>query len=122
MLIYDCLHLQESLYLSFDYTPGEIPSELGNLTRLKLLSMRGVSLKGEIPSFIFNISSMISLDLANNSLYGSLPVGMHFNLPNLEWMLLYSNKLTGQIFLSLMAMQTSFVLIIVRKQLHRSHT
>ncbi|KAK6131111.1 hypothetical protein DH2020_035156 [Rehmannia glutinosa] len=74
-----------------------VPSDIRNLTRLQLLSIRGASLTGPIPSFIFNMSSLAIVDFANNSLSGSLPVGMYSNLPNLQQLFLQSNQLSGQV-------------------------
>ncbi|XP_059671113.1 LRR receptor-like serine/threonine-protein kinase FLS2 [Cornus florida] len=76
---------------------GIIPSEIGNLPRLEMLSIHSGSLAGTIPSSIFNISSLKIIDFINNSLFGNLPVNIHCDFPVLEALYLSSYLLTGEI-------------------------
>ncbi|GFS41853.1 hypothetical protein Acr_00g0076730 [Actinidia rufa] len=80
---------------SLDNFAGVIPSEIGNLANLEIVSVQSGSLTGSIPSFIFNISSLRIIDLTNNNLSGSLPMDIH-DLPFLEELYLTSNQLSGQ--------------------------
>ena len=53
--------------------PGEIPPELGNLTNLQVLVLRGNRLSGQIPPELGNLTSLRVLDLAYNLLSGQIP-------------------------------------------------
>ncbi|TYH74370.1 hypothetical protein ES332_D05G394100v1 [Gossypium tomentosum] len=84
--------LQE-LYLGFNNLEGQIPEEIGNLLGLELLSIVAIKgLTGHIPTSIFNISSLKTIDLSNNSLSGQIPSSI-FNSTTLEEIDLYDNKL-----------------------------
>ncbi|XP_047961184.1 putative receptor-like protein kinase At3g47110 isoform X2 [Salvia hispanica] len=83
----------EELYLDNNKFKGGIPAEIGNLSKLEELSIKNVSLYGDIPSSIFNMSSLIYLDLSDNNLLGN--ISTFYNLPKLEELYLYNNKLTG---------------------------
>ncbi|XP_042035833.1 receptor kinase-like protein Xa21 isoform X4 [Salvia splendens] len=85
------------LYLGVNDFQGGIPPELGNLSRLEILDIRGASLTGNIPSSIFNISSLTQLALNNNSLSGPIPDNMCNNIPNIQTLDLISNQLEGRI-------------------------
>ena len=86
------LFIQGSHYVPFVISGG-IPAEIGNLSKLEELSIKNVSLYGDIPSSIFNMSSLIYLDLSDNNLLGN--ISTFYNLPKLEELYLYNNKLTG---------------------------
>jgi Leucine-rich repeat (LRR) protein len=75
---------------------GSIPSELGNLSYLWHLNLGGNSLTGSIPSELGNLSNLWHLNLGGNSLTGSIPSELG-NLSNLVYLYLYNNKLTGSI-------------------------
>ncbi|KAI8004761.1 Leucine-rich repeat receptor protein kinase MSP1 [Camellia lanceoleosa] len=75
---------------------GKLPSEIGNLVNLEVLSAASGSLTGPIPSFIFNMSSLRVIDFKNNSLSGSLPLDIQYDLPFLKELRLDSNKLSAQ--------------------------
>lgn len=72
---------------------GGVPTEIGNLSRLEKLNIDSATLIGDIPSSIFNMSSLKYLSLTDNSLSGNIPT--FYNLPNLQMLYLYNNKLTG---------------------------
>jgi Leucine-rich repeat (LRR) protein len=70
---------------------GALPSVLFNLTRLTSLKLSNANLSGPIPD-ISNLTSLWELELQGNAFIGSLPAALP---PNLQRMLLGSNKLTG---------------------------
>jgi len=88
-------HVTE-LYLGENQLTGEIPSELGNLSKLKRLYLYGNQLTGEIPSELGNLSRLEYLYLSENSLTGSIPKELG-NLSNLMDLGLFENSLTGEI-------------------------
>ena len=75
---------------------GTIPPELGGLTHLQELQLRGNSLTGEIPPELSGLVDMKQLDLARNDLSGEIPPELG-DLTNLQGLLLYQNQLTGEI-------------------------
>ncbi|XP_061365109.1 putative leucine-rich repeat receptor-like serine/threonine-protein kinase At2g24130 [Gastrolobium bilobum] len=93
----------QQLSLSFNFLEGNIPSELGSLHNLYYLNLGTNHLKGEIPSSLFcNGSSTLSyIDLSNNSLGGQIPLSNECILKKLMFLLLWSNKLVGQVPLAL---------------------
>ena len=82
---------------------GEIPSEIGNLVNLTHLDLEGNEgyccgniLTGEIPSEIGNLVNLEYLDLNGNSISGEIPSEIG-NLVNLDNLNLYGNDLSGAI-------------------------
>ncbi|KAL2503504.1 LRR receptor-like serine/threonine-protein kinase FLS2 [Abeliophyllum distichum] len=104
------LTMLKRLYLGGNNFEGGIPGEIGNLTHLEILSIRDCSITPEIPSFVFNMSSLKLIDFANSTLSGSLPSDLHYSLHNLEQLFLQYNKLTGQIFSSILECKRLWVL------------
>ncbi|XP_031122484.1 LRR receptor-like serine/threonine-protein kinase EFR [Ipomoea triloba] len=70
--------------------PGVIPSEIGNLQKLQLLTL------GKIPSTLYNLTSLAALSIRDSNLYGNIPPDVK-NFRNLNAMLLSSNRLSGTI-------------------------
>ena len=75
---------------------GEIPAELGNLTNLEHLYLRGNDLTGEIPAELGNLSNLDDLRLNKTRLTGAIPPELG-NLANLRTLYLINNQLTGEI-------------------------
>ena len=75
---------------------GELPPELGNLTKLENLRISFASLSGQIPPELGNLANLRVLNLRKNNLSGALP-GELGNLTNLEELDLYVNELSGPI-------------------------
>jgi len=74
---------------------GSIPTEIGRLTNLNELFLRG-GITGSIPSEIGQLTSLKTLALFGNQLEGTLPneLGM---LQNLKFFQLFKNNLSGSI-------------------------
>ena len=86
----------ETLWLHSTGLSGEIPPELGNLGNLELLNLEYTALRGEIPPELSNLANLEYLDLGNNKLNGEIPPELS-NLSKLEWLDLYNNELSGEI-------------------------
>ena len=75
---------------------GQIPPELGKLSKLELLSVGYNQLRGSIPSQLSNLTELTSLSLNGNQLTGAIPPELS-SLNNLQILLLDNNRLTGSI-------------------------
>ena len=75
---------------------GEIPAELGSLSKLGGLDLRGSGLSGEIPAELGSLSKLELLNLSQNELSGEIPPELG-RLSKLEWLDLNRNKLSGEI-------------------------
>ena len=75
---------------------GQIPPELGNLSKLERLSIEYNQLTGAIPSQLSNLTELTSLRLNGNRLTGAIPPELS-SLNNLQILLLDNNELTGSI-------------------------
>jgi Leucine-rich repeat (LRR) protein len=82
------------LRLSSNGLAGEIPTELADLARLRVLDLRSNALEGAIPAEIGQLSSLEILDLAYNGLAGEIPRGLG-RLGLLRVLSLEHNGLTG---------------------------
>ena len=72
---------------------GEIPSELFNLTNLRVLNLSGnEGLTGEIPPQIGNLAHLTALILKDNNLIGEIPPEIG-NLTNLRVLYLHKNPI-----------------------------
>ena len=75
---------------------GPIPSEIGNLTKVRLLILIGNELSGNIPKEISNLTDLWLLYLYNNNLTGEIPSEIG-NMETLSLLWLGKNNLTGEI-------------------------
>jgi len=85
----------EKFYLHYSVLKCSIPKTIGNLTKLKILSLiSNRKMWGPIPREIGNLVNMMDINLADNALSGPLPREIG-NLSKLTRLALYHNKLTG---------------------------
>ena len=75
---------------------GELPPELGNLSRLRELRLRDNQLNGEIPPELGNLSNLEVLSLVRNRLSGPIPPSLG-NLAFLKELSIRGNELNGEI-------------------------
>ncbi|MEM0578788.1 leucine-rich repeat domain-containing protein, partial [Flavobacterium polysaccharolyticum] len=87
----------ETLYLGFNYNiNGNIPASLGNLTSLNELWLQRNSLNGIIPSSLGSLLNLKKMYLFGNALEGAIPNSFG-QLGQLESLYLHENLLTGEI-------------------------
>ena len=84
----------EHLSIQYNQLTGSIPSRLSNLTELTSLSLNGNRLTGPIPSEWGNLLELVELRLNNNQLTGTIPPELG-SPPNLGELFLANNQLTG---------------------------
>jgi len=84
------------LRLYWNQLTGNIPSSIGNLNNLTILSLFGNQLTGNIPSSIGNLNNLTYLGLQINQLNGSLPSQLS-GLNNLESLHLDRNEFSGSL-------------------------
>ena len=76
--------------------PGSIPEEIGYLSNLRALLLKGNGIGGSIPSGIGLLSRLVSIDLSGNVIEGTIPKEMA-NLKKVESIMLNDNKLSGDV-------------------------
>jgi HYR domain/Domain of unknown function DUF11/Secretion system C-terminal sorting domain/CARDB len=87
----------ESLHLNGNGTlAGTLPSELGNLKKLKFFEGNSNKFTGSIPANFGNLTNLEDLRLYNNQLSGSIPTELG-NLKKVKTLLLFMNQLSGEI-------------------------
>nr|DAD39576.1 TPA_asm: hypothetical protein HUJ06_013899 [Nelumbo nucifera]DAD39578.1 TPA_asm: hypothetical protein HUJ06_013901 [Nelumbo nucifera] len=84
----------ESLDFSGNSLTGSLPSELGNLGKLRLLNLARNSMSGEIPSAMSKLNGLEYLDLSNNNFNGKIPNGLPSSLKDFN---VSYNDLSGQV-------------------------
>ena len=75
---------------------GWIPPELGRLSNLRILDLNGNGLRGEIPAELGRLSNLEILNLSGNELGGEIPPELG-GLLNLEELRLGGNQIHGEI-------------------------
>ena len=80
-----------------------IPSELGNLVNLRYLELTGDNISGSIPASFANLTELRELYLYNNKLSGSIP-SFWGSLVNLQRLDLGSNQFSGAVPVELTTM------------------
>jgi Leucine-rich repeat (LRR) protein len=79
-----------------NHLSGSIPKEIGNLTKLRFLTIQLNQLSGSIPSSTGNLINLYSFDMGNNQLSGIIPPEIG-NLTNINLFKLNDNQLCGEI-------------------------
>ncbi|KAG2575201.1 hypothetical protein PVAP13_7KG420201 [Panicum virgatum] len=87
-------NLMFGIDLSGNMLSGEIPWEIGNLTRVKSLNLSNNHFSGRIPASLANMSAVESLDLSHNELNGPIPLQLS-QLWSLEVFSVAYNNLSG---------------------------
>ena len=82
--------------LSINHLTGEIPGELGGLSKLRNLHLWANQLTGEIPKELGQLKHLTWLRLSSNQLTGKIPVSFG-QLSSLSILDLYNNQLNGEI-------------------------
>ncbi|WJX32750.1 hypothetical protein P8452_21039 [Trifolium repens] len=82
------------LVLSPGIVTGSIPTELAQLTKLRVISLPNNRFTETIPSTFSSLSNLHTLDLSHNLLAGSIPPSLT-ELPQLRILILASNSFTG---------------------------
>ncbi|KAG4383774.1 hypothetical protein GLYMA_13G152542v4 [Glycine max] len=75
---------------------GTVPQEIGNLKKLKSLSLVGCGFSGRIPDSIGSLKQLTFLALNSNNFSGTIPRSLG-NLSNVDWLDLAENQLEGTI-------------------------
>ena len=75
---------------------GQVAPELGELTKLSVLSLSDNRLSGEIPSELGELTNLKELSLSENRLTGAIPAELG-SLIDLNYLFLNNNRLTGEI-------------------------
>ncbi|WP_064967128.1 leucine-rich repeat domain-containing protein [Tenacibaculum ovolyticum] len=85
-----------NLALNSNNLVGSIPSSIGNLSNLLIISLYKNQITGTIPSSLEKLLNLTTLSLYSNKLSGTIPPELG-NLPLLRQILLSNNSLTGEI-------------------------
>ncbi|XP_027096840.2 uncharacterized protein [Coffea arabica] len=92
--ICDYLPQLQGLYLSWNYFEGEIPSGIGECSKLQVLSLSLNKFRGYIPREFWNLTTLTRIALGGNDLTGPLPQAL-FNLSSLQIVGFENNSLSG---------------------------
>lgn len=75
---------------------GEIPTSIGNLHLLELLSINDTKISGNIPAGLGTLTHLKTISLTSNQLFGSVPKELG-NLSQLNGLFLSRNHLSGDL-------------------------
>jgi hypothetical protein len=90
------LPLLERLFFTINNFTGGIPASIGNAPALEqVVFTANPNLGGAIPSSITNVTTLTSFSAEGSGLTGALPIINDGDLPNLRWLLLGQNNLSG---------------------------
>lgn len=95
-------HIPTGINLPNNNLNGTIPTSIGKLDNLEILTLHHNKLSGTIPKEIANLSKLRNLNIYMNNLSGAVPEGV--GKPPTEWVHLNYNKLTGPLPNSLVKM------------------
>jgi Leucine-rich repeat (LRR) protein/tRNA A-37 threonylcarbamoyl transferase component Bud32 len=87
----------EVLTLAYNaFSPGPMPAEFANLTKLTYLWMDKMNLTGEIPEAFSSLTELTVFSLASNALTGSIPAWV-LQRAKLQSLYLFDNSLSGKL-------------------------
>ena len=95
---------------------GEIPQEIGNLTKLTRLGIYRSQLSGNIPKEIKKLKNLKRLRFSENNLSGNIPMEI-FELADLEELRLEENNFTGNIPVEIAKLSKLMILYLNNNQL-----
>ncbi|GAB4829562.1 hypothetical protein Ancab_040635 [Ancistrocladus abbreviatus] len=88
-----------------NWLQGKVPRSITNCSSLKVLNLGYNLINDTFPSWLVALPALQALALGSNSLHGALPLELESGFPNLHFLDLSDNKLTGTLpFLNLHAM------------------
>ncbi|KAI4354062.1 hypothetical protein L6164_002962 [Bauhinia variegata] len=87
----------KTLNIAMNMLSGSLPTEIFNISSLEVVILAHNSFSGEIPFSLLNISSLREVSLRNNDLHGSLPKELCLHLPQLEIFTISYNHFEGNI-------------------------
>lgn len=76
---------------------GSLPSEYGDLRKLRTLQIHGTSIQGSLSTNLKNLNLLETLDLGKNRLSGSLPPALFSSMAKLQVLDLSNNRFTGSL-------------------------
>ncbi|XP_073151314.1 probable LRR receptor-like serine/threonine-protein kinase At2g24230 [Henckelia pumila] len=85
-----------SLDLSFNAFSGNIPESVSSITTLQALNLSNNMFESKVPSGITRCPRLVSVDLSANKLRGRLPEGFGAAFPNLKFLNLADNEISGR--------------------------
>lgn len=84
------------LSLRFNALTGNLPSDISRCTELRNLYLQGNRMAGEIPPSVFSLRNLVRLNLAGNGFNGRISPAFN-NLTRLQTLFLEMNQFDGQI-------------------------
>uniref|UniRef100_A0A2N9GMG1 Protein kinase domain-containing protein n=1 Tax=Fagus sylvatica TaxID=28930 RepID=A0A2N9GMG1_FAGSY len=84
------------LDVSMNNLTGAIPSTFGNLSTLTILNIARTQMSGEIPNELGRLHNLVVLQLSENEFSGEIPFSI-FNMSSLEFLSLTQNRLVGKL-------------------------
>ncbi|GKC78528.1 kinase RLK-Pelle-LRR-XI-1 family protein [Tanacetum coccineum] len=97
------------------YLEGSIPEQIGMLSNLAHLSLRGNNLNGTLPVSLTNLTKLVHLDLSGNNFKSTIPSQIG-NLKSLILLYLSDNQFSGLIPLSFGSMVNLTYLVLSHNQ------
>lgn len=94
--IVNCTNLK-LVYLNGNDFSGELPAELGHLTRLHRLDLSDNNLFGPIPESIWKLNRLLTLRLENNEISGEISASMNISSTQIKELNLSNNELFGHL-------------------------
>jgi Leucine-rich repeat (LRR) protein len=95
----DCDETQSNVVridLAFNGLTGELPQEIGNLTKLGALALWDNQIGGTLPESITTLDNLWFIEITFSQITGPLPASIS-NLQSLVFMRLHDNRFTGEI-------------------------